>query len=129
MDQLRQKKAARKDSSETVADTARQPRTDAPATFVHVAPSGERQPFSDADNALIAGAQRRGESTVRISDVKLANGATLRFEVRFGQAAHSQRMPWGMSAFRAFVWVPSHASLYPHALRPLPRRNVICLSC
>ena len=55
--------------------------------FVHVAPDGQRVAFSVADNALIAGAQQCGEPTVRINDVKLANGTTLRFEVRFGPKA------------------------------------------
>ena len=63
--------------------------------FAHVAPSGAREPFTDADNALIAEAQTRGEDSVRISDVHLSSGATLRFEVRFGAATRTERMPAG----------------------------------
>jgi hypothetical protein len=69
----------------------------AAAAFAHVSPNGEQRPFSAADNALIADARDRGLPTVRISDVARASGAVLQFEVRFGAAARSERLPQGSS--------------------------------
>jgi flagellar biosynthesis GTPase FlhF len=70
------------------------------ASFAHVAPDGTEQPFSDADNQIIAEARARGLPTVRINDVVTSSGAVLQFEVRFGTAARSERMvqvpPTGM---------------------------------
>jgi hypothetical protein len=63
--------------------------------YAHVAPDGSRASFSAEDDALIAGAAERGEPSVRLSDVRLANGKILRFEVRFGANARSRRMPRG----------------------------------
>ena len=56
--------------------------------YFHIAPNGQREPFSADDNALIFAAQNRGDSAVRISDVSLPNGRLLKFEVRFAA-------PWG----------------------------------
>jgi len=66
-----------------------------PHTFVHVAPDGERVPYSTADNALIARAQHTGAPCVRINDVQLPTTGTLCFEVRFGAHAKSRHMPGG----------------------------------
>ena len=62
------------------------------ASFKHIAPNGMREDFTPADNALIVEAKKRGANSVRISDVRLASGATLRFEIRFGAAARSAKM-------------------------------------
>ena len=64
----------------------------APAYF-HIAPNGQREPFSPDDNAAIFAAQQQGAPAVRIADVTLPNGRVLEFEVRFGDNAVSERMP------------------------------------
>ena len=64
----------------------------APAYF-HIAPNGQREPFSPDDNAAIFAAQQQGLPAVRIADVTLPNGRVLEFEVRFGDNAVSERMP------------------------------------
>jgi hypothetical protein len=55
-----------------------------PPSYVHVAPDGTRADFPAVDCALIAAARQRGDDRVRITDVQLPNGKTLRFEVQFG---------------------------------------------
>ena len=64
----------------------------APAYF-HIAPNGQREPFSADDNAAIFAAQQQGAPAVRIADVTLPNGRVLEFEIRFGDNAVSERMP------------------------------------
>jgi|EP01043_Picozoa_sp_COSAG02_P016037 hypothetical protein len=55
----------------------------AAAAFAHLDPkSGVQQPYSPEDNARIVAALQSGASAVRLSDVALPNGTTLRFEVR-----------------------------------------------
>ena len=61
--------------------------------YFHIAPSGQREPFSTDDNAAIFAAQQRGAPAVRIADVTLPNGRVLQFEIRFGVNAVSERMP------------------------------------
>ena len=66
--------------------------------YFHIAPNGERCPYSASDNALLSAAvaqlpqppaQFRGYApAVRVGDVALPDGRVLRFEVRFGQQAH-----------------------------------------
>ena len=75
---------------ETVGTHPSVPSGLAPA-FAHLDPQGAVHPYTDADNALIADARARGLDAVRINDVVLKDGTTLRFEVRFGHNAGSTR--------------------------------------
>jgi hypothetical protein len=60
--------------------------------YYHVDSTGKRCPYSDADNSAISTAKANGAPAVRISDVVLPDGATLEFEVRFGENAVSKRL-------------------------------------
>ena len=61
--------------------------------FIHVGPDLSRTPYSAEDNAKIVQAVLDGSPAVWLEDVRLPNGQRLRFEVRFGAAAISPRMP------------------------------------
>ena len=60
--------------------------------FFHIDPQGKREPYSSADCKAISAARKKGEPSVRISDVTLPNGSVLEFEVRLGVHAVSSRM-------------------------------------
>lgn len=47
------------------------------ARFAHISPTGQRQLYSDTDNALIHEARAKGLPSVRVSDVALAGGAVM----------------------------------------------------
>ena len=61
--------------------------------YYHVDPKGRKEFFSAADNAAITQARKRGDSKVKINPVQLPNGHVLNFEVRFGAAAKSAKVP------------------------------------
>jgi hypothetical protein len=58
----------------------------------HLAPSGERRYYSAGDSARIVQARARGDDTLRLADAAAPDGATLRFELRFGAAATSAKL-------------------------------------
>ena len=67
--------------------------------FAHVAPDGTFTAYCAADCALIAAARQRGDDRVQLNRVHLADGTTLRFEVRFQsrpqsstQGSHASRL-------------------------------------
>lgn len=60
--------------------------------YFQVTADGTHMPYSDEDNATIADAEKRGVACQRLSPVVLPDGQVLRFEVRFGAAAISERM-------------------------------------
>eukprot|EP01043_Picozoa_sp_COSAG02_P067475 COSAG02_NODE_10857_length_1845_cov_1.458190_2_plen_83_part_00 len=63
------------------------------AAFAHVDPkTGLQQPYTPEDNArIVAALQTRGVHGVRLSDVALPDGTTLRFEVRVAPPSAESR--------------------------------------
>ena len=104
--------------------------------FQHVAPDGARTAYSAADNAKIHLAKVRGDSAVRVDDVRLPTGQVLQFEVRFGDRA--SRGSWVSSSRMAQVnlasgnireveimpaaapWAPRDLDTLPAAAMPAP---------
>ena len=61
--------------------------------YFRVEPDNTRVAYTTADNAVIEQAHKRGDSTVRISDVVVPGGKTIKLEVRFGAAARNTWSP------------------------------------
>ena len=60
--------------------------------YFHLDPQGKWQPYPEETNNMISDARVQGLDTLRLPDVQIP-GRVLRFEMRFGAAAVSERMP------------------------------------
>ena len=63
--------------------------------YFHLDPQGKWQPYPEETNNMISDARVQGLDTLRLPDVQIP-GRVLRFEMRFGAAAVSERMPRGV---------------------------------
>ena len=62
--------------------------------YFHLDPQGKWQPYPEEINNMISDARVQGLDTLRLPDVQIP-GRVLRFEMRFGAAAVSEKMPRG----------------------------------
>jgi hypothetical protein len=60
--------------------------------FYHMAPDGTQCFYSAAENSRIVAARSSGATCLQMEDVRLPDGGTMRFELRFGAGATSKKL-------------------------------------